>query len=110
LALIVFAASILIPTLKLGGLAYLLWTKPNPGPAKAKRLTQLYSALAFIGRWSMLDVFLGAFLVGLVRFGKFANIQARGGLIAFAAVVILTVFATETFDPKEIWTEPESPS
>jgi paraquat-inducible protein A len=110
LAAIVFAASILIPALKLGGLACLLFTRPNPGPARARRLTLLYSGLAFIGRWSMLDVFLGAFLVGLVRFGRFANIEARGGLIAFAAVVILTVFATEMFDPEEIWTEPARPS
>jgi len=110
LAFIVFAASILIPALKLGGLACLLLNRPNPGPGRSKRLTRLYSALAFIGRWSMLDVFLGGFLVGLVRFGRFANIEARGGLIAFAAVVILTVLATETFDPREIWTEPDSPS
>lgn len=110
LAAIVFTASILIPALKLGGLAWLLFTRPNPGPGRARRLTFVYSALALIGRWSMLDVFLGAFLVGLVRFGRFANIQARGGLIAFAAVVILTVFATETFDPEEIWTEPDRPS
>jgi len=109
LAAIVFTASILIPTLKLGGLAWLLFTPPNPDPAQARRLTLLYRSIALIGRWSMLDVFLGGFLVGLVKFGHFANIEARGGLIAFAAVVILTVWATETFDPQEIWTERDRP-
>jgi len=103
LAAIVFTASILIPALKLAGLTCLLLSSAEKDSARARKLTRLYSTLAFIGRWSMLDVFLGAFLVGLVRFGEFATVRARGGLVAFAAVVILTVLATESFDPREIW-------
>jgi paraquat-inducible protein A len=103
LAAIVFTASILIPALKLGGLACLLWGAHHPHPERGRRLSRIYAALELIGRYSMLDVFLAAFLVGLVQFGGFATIQARGGLIAFAAVVILTVAATAAFDPTEIW-------
>ena len=103
LAAIVFTASILIPALKLGGLACLLFSADNPTAARSRKLSRVYAALEVIGRWSMLDVFLGAFLVGLVQFGGFATIQARGGLIAFAAVVVLTVGATAAFDPGEVW-------
>jgi len=110
LAAIVFTASILIPGLKLAGLACLLFSSPRPKGAEARRLTRIYAVLAFIGRWSMLDVFLAAFLVGLVQFGEFATVEARSGLVAFAAVVILTVLATETFDPREIWHESSQPS
>jgi len=110
LAAIVFTASILIPGLKLAGLACLLFSSPRPTGAEARRLTRIYAVLAFIGRWSMLDVFLAAFLVGLVQFGEFATVEARSGLVAFAAVVILTVLATETFDPREIWHESSQPS
>ena len=110
LAAIVFTASILIPILKLTGLAFLLLSDPKESRDHARKLTRIYAVLAFIGRWSMLDVFLGAFLVGLVRFGAFATIEARSGLVAFASVVILTVLATETFDPREIWRSSETSS
>jgi paraquat-inducible protein A len=103
IAAIVFIASIVIPILKLMGLAYLLFSTRN-GPAKEPvRPTKIYAALDFIGRWSMLDVFLAAFLTGLVRFGALANVQARSGIVAFAAAVILTILATEAFDPKSLW-------
>jgi paraquat-inducible protein A len=105
LAAIVFTASILIPGLKLAGLACLLFSSPHANRDRARKLTRIYAALAFIGRWSMLDVFLAAFLVGLVQFGEFATVEARSGLVAFASVVILTVLATEAFDPREIWRE-----
>ena len=110
LAAIVFTASILIPGMKLVGLAYLLLSPPREDRAHARRLTRVYAILAFIGRWSMLDVFLAAFLVGLVQFGEFATVEARSGLIAFAAVVILTVLATESFDPREIWSDQNHPT
>jgi paraquat-inducible protein A len=100
---IVFAASILIPLLKLVGLGLLLWVARR-GPVEApRRLTRLYALLDFIGRWSMLDVFLVAFLAGLVQFGAFASVEPRSGIIAFAAVVVLTVMATDAFDPRWLW-------
>ena len=66
-------------------------------------LTRIYNLLDGIGRWSMLDVFLAAFLTGLVQFGRLATVTPQGGLIAFGAAVILTVLATEAFDPRLIW-------
>jgi paraquat-inducible protein A len=103
IALIVFTASIVIPVLKLAGLAWLLRGARRGDPAQAPRLTRVYASLDFIGRWSMLDVFLAAFLAGLVRFGGFSTVTPRSGIVAFAAAVVLTVLATRAFDPRVLW-------
>jgi paraquat-inducible protein A len=103
LAVIVFTASFLVPLLKLAGLAWLLLATRRPAPDRARALTRLYAALDFIGRWSMLDVFLVAFLSGAVRFGIFATVEPRPGIIAFAAAVVLTMLATNAFDPHVLW-------
>jgi paraquat-inducible protein A len=100
---IVFAASILIPLLKLVGLAWLLVLVRRGRPDNRRRLTRIYAVLDFIGRWSMLDVFLVAFLAGVVQFGAIASVEPRAGIIAFAAVVVLTVLATDAFDPRWLW-------
>jgi paraquat-inducible protein A len=96
IAAIVFTASIVIPVLKLAGLGWL-------ASADARGLTRIYAALDFIGRWSMLDVFLAALLMGLVQFGEFSTVVPRSGIIAFAAAVVLTVLATQAFDPRVLW-------
>ena len=103
IALIVFTASIVIPVLKLAGIAWLLFEARRGDPARARRLTRVYASLDFIGRWSMLDVFLAAFLAGLVRFGEFSTVTPRSGIVAFAAAVVLTVLATRAFDPRVLW-------
>jgi paraquat-inducible protein A len=103
LAVIVFTASILIPVLKLAGLGWLLLSVRRGPSADARRMTRLYAALDFIGRWSMLDVFLAAFLMGLVQFGELATVVPRSGIVAFAAAVVLTVLATQAFDPRVLW-------
>jgi paraquat-inducible protein A len=111
IAIIVFTASIVIPVLKLAGLGWLLLSMRRPNPANPGRLTRIYAAIEFIGRWSMLDVFLAAFLTGLIRFGEFSTVVARAGIVAFAAAVVLTVLATQAFDPKAIWrSEPAGPA
>ena len=102
IAAIVFTASILIPLLKLVGLAWLI-IAARRGPTHRRTLTHLFTALDFIGRWSMLDVFLVGFLAGLVQFGALATIQPRIGIIAFAAAVVLTVLATDAFDSRVLW-------
>ncbi len=103
IAVIVFVASIVIPILKLVGLSWLL-VKARRGPVRdARRLTRLYGALDFIGRWSMLDVFLVGFLSGVVQFGVFSNVEPRRGIVAFAIAVVLTVLATHAFDPRVLW-------
>jgi paraquat-inducible protein A len=103
IAAIVFIASIVIPILKLAGLALLLYRTRHATHGDPHMLTGVYTAIDFIGRWSMLDVFLGAFLTGLIQFGEFSTVAARSGIVAFAAAVVLTVLATQAFDPHAIW-------
>jgi paraquat-inducible protein A len=105
LAAIVFTASFLVPLLKLGGLSWLLLAASRKRPANPRRLTRLYASIDFIGRWSMLDVFLVAFLSGAVRFGKLASVHPRPGVAAFGGVVVLTMLATHQFDPRVLWAE-----
>jgi paraquat-inducible protein A len=107
IAAIVFVASILIPLLKLVGLTWLLISVRRRATRHRRGLTRLYASLDFIGRWSMLDVFLVAFLAGAVQFGALATIEPRSGIIAFAAAVVLTILATDSFDPQLIWAEPK---
>jgi paraquat-inducible protein A len=102
---IVLVASVLIPALKLVGLGWLLVAARSGPPRHARVLTRLYATLDFIGRWSMLDVFLVAFLSGAVRFGALARVEPQPGIIAFAAAVVLTVLATAAFDPRWLWTD-----
>lgn len=105
IAALVFIASFLVPFAKLAGLAWLLLAARR-GPRNPRRLTQLYALLDFIGRWSMLDVFLAAFLAGLIQFGFLAAVEPRPGLVAFAAAVVLTMLATHSFDPRLLWATP----
>lgn len=105
LGAIVFIASIVIPLLKLAGLGWLLLRARHGAGPQSPKLTRLYSALDIIGRWSMLDVFLAAFLTGVVQFGSFASVQPRAGIAAFAAAVALTMLATRSFDPRLLWKE-----
>lgn len=102
IAIIVFTASILIPLFKLAGLGWLLLCT-HRGTGDSRQLTRLYGVLDFIGRWSMLDVFLVAFLAGLVQFGGLSTVEPRSGIVAFAAAVVLTVLATRAFDPRLLW-------
>jgi len=108
IAIIVFTASIIIPVLKLVGLGWLLLSARKGVSEDSRRLTRIYATLDFIGRWSMLDVFLAAFLAGLVQFGELSTVQPRGGIVAFAAAVVLTVLATQAFDPHLLWREAPS--
>src|SRR5688500_17569995 len=105
IAAIVFVASILIPLLKLVGLTWLLISVRRHATRHRRGLTRLYATLDFIGRWSMLDVFLVGFLAGAVQFGVLATVEPRIGIIAFAAAVVLTVLATDAFDPHLLWSD-----
>ncbi len=104
LAAIVFIASLVIPFCKLAGLGILLLSAHRGAPRRHLRpLTRLYAFLDVIGRWSMLDVFLVAFLAGVVRFGAPAQVTPLPGIVAFAIVVTLTILATRAFDPRILW-------
>ena len=103
LALLVFFASIMVPLLKLIGLAYLLLSVWQKSAWRPKDRTQLYRIIDSIGRWSMIDVFMIGILVSLVRLGAVANIEPGIGATAFAVVVVVTIFASHSFDPRLIW-------
>ena len=103
LALLVFFASISVPVLKLVGLILLLTTTMAGVRTHRRDRTVLYRILDAVGRWSMIDVFMESILVALVQFGAVVTVIPGPGAIAFAAVVILTMFAARTFDPRLIW-------
>ncbi|MGC4009228.1 MAG: paraquat-inducible protein A [Pseudomonas sp.] len=102
-AAVVFIASILVPTFKLVGIALLLYSVQRHQPMSAKQRIIMYRFIEWIGRWSMLDIFVIAILVTLVNFGNLASIEANLGAAAFACVVVLTMLAAVTFDPRLIW-------
>ena len=103
LAALVFFASVAVPVLKLIGLAILLIsTRTGSGWALHDR-TVLYRIVDTIGRWSMIDIFMESILVALVQFGQLASVYPGPGAIAFAAVVILTMLAARSFDPRLMW-------
>ncbi|MHB1219187.1 MAG: paraquat-inducible protein A [Alphaproteobacteria bacterium] len=103
LALLVFFASVTVPMLKLGGLGFLLITVQRRSKWRPRERTKIYRIVDAIGRWSMLDIFVLAILVALVRFGSLATITPGTGAISFAAVVVTTMIAAESFDPRQIW-------
>lgn len=103
IALVVFVASILVPTFKLVGIALLLYSVQRHQPLSPRQRIVMFRFIEWIGRWSMLDIFVIAILVALVSFGSLASIEAGAGAMAFAAVVVLTMLAAITFDPRLIW-------
>ncbi len=109
LALLVLFASITIPLLKLVGLVYMLISTQRGNTGFLRGRTTAYRILDFIGRWSMIDVFMVSILVALVHFGQFANVSANVGAICFAAVVVLTLFAVNAFDPRLMWDHYKEP-
>ena len=108
IAAVVFIASILVPTFKLVGIGLLLYSVQRRQPLSARQRIFMYRFIEFIGRWSMLDIFVIAILVAVVNFGRIASVEANLGAVAFATVVILTMFAALTFDPRLIWDNTES--
>lgn len=103
LAAIVFMASILVPLVKLTGLSVLLVTTQRSSTARLPLRTRLFRLIALIGRWSMVDVFATMMLVTLARFGWLGRVLPDAGASAFCAVVVLTMFASESFDPRLMW-------
>jgi paraquat-inducible protein A len=103
LAALVFFASIAVPMLKLLGLSFMLITIQTGQEAWLRDRTRLYHVVRWIGRWSMIDIFMEALLGALVRFGSVITIEPGIGAVAFCGVVILTMFAAETFDPRLMW-------
>lgn len=103
LAVVVFIASIAVPMLKILAIAYLTISTQLGSRWLPEQRTRIYRLVEFVGRWSMLDIYVITMLVALVQFQALATIQAGGAAIAFGAVVILTMFAAMAFDPRLIW-------
>jgi paraquat-inducible protein A len=108
LAALVFFASIMVPLFKLLGLGSMLAAtqlgRPGAGASiLIRERTVLYHIVAWIGRWSMVDIFMESLLGALVQFGRAVTIEPGVGALAFCAVVFTTIFAAETFDPRLMW-------
>ncbi len=109
LALIVFIASIAVPVLKISALALLAWSVERAPDWRRLDRARLYRLIDAVGHWSMLDVYVVVLLAATIRFGSLANVRVGSGLIAFAAVVVLTMLATYAFDPRLIWAPARAP-
>ncbi len=103
IAILVFVASILVPLIKMLALTILLWATYHRWQKNLRLLTQMYRIISFIGRWSMLDIFMISILVSLVDLGGAGQVIAGPAATCFAAVVVLTMFATNSFDPRLLW-------
>ncbi len=103
LAILVFFASITVPVLKLLGLGVLLASARRGMTGRLVDRARLYRLIDAIGRWSMIDVFMLSILVGVVQLGLLASVTPGAGAVAFAGVVILTMLASQSFDPRLMW-------
>jgi paraquat-inducible protein A len=106
LATIVFVASFLVPLFKLVALFVLVLTAQRRSNWRRAERAKLYHLIELLGRWSMLDVFVVALLAGLVRLEGLAEINAGIGIAAFGSVVVLTMLASQSFDPRLSWDGP----
>lgn len=103
LAVLVFTASILVPLFKLAALGMLLVSTRRGSTWRPRGRTKLYRVLERVGHWSMLDVFVVTLLAAVVQLGRFASVEPGPAVLPFAAVVVLTMLASASFDPREIW-------
>lgn len=102
-ALVIFIASIMVPSAKLLALSWLSWSVSRQQRHNLKQRTSLYRITEFVGRWSMVDVFVVAILVALIQLGGILTIRPGPAALAFAGVVVITMLAAEAFDPRMIW-------
>lgn len=103
IAIVIFTASILIPFLKIASLLWLCGAVKGMIPNSGKFLGKVYWVTELLGRWSMVDIFVVAILVTMVQLGNYMRVTPGPGALAFAGVVILTMFAAMSFDPKLLW-------
>jgi len=103
IALVIFSASVLIPLLKMMAIAYILIMVQTGATTNKAENTRLYIIAEFMGKWSMVDIFVVALMAALIQLGAITTIQHGPAGMAFSAMVILTMFAAMSFDPKLIW-------
>jgi paraquat-inducible protein A len=111
LALIVFVASVVVPVLKIVALVALVISVQRTSGWRPRDRARIYRIVEAVGRWSMVDVYVVTILVALVHLGSLASVEAERGALFFGAVVVLTMFAAQSFDPRLIWDKasPETP-
>ena len=103
IGLVIFIASVFVPMLKLTLLMFLLISVQRKSQWRPTERTQIYRITELIGRWSMVDIYVVTILVALVNLGVLADIDSGPAAIYFAAVVVITIFAAKSFDPRLIW-------
>lgn len=103
LSLIVLFASIMIPSAKIMAMVYLVFSVRRGSIQSPGQRVRLYRMVEIIGRWSMVDVFVDTFTVALIQLQPLMSVEPAPGLFFFAAVVVLTMLAVESFDPRLIW-------
>ena len=103
LSLIVLFASIMIPSAKILALLYLVFSVRRGSIKNNSQRVKMYRMVEIIGRWSMVDVFVDTFTVSLIQLQPLMSVEPGPGLLFFAAVVVLTMLAVESFDPRLIW-------
>lgn len=103
IALVVFVASVAVPVLKLLILSYLVLSVYVGWTSGIRHRVSLYRFTEVVGRWSMVDVFVVTIFTAIVQFGFVYTVEPEGAIIAFGAVVVLTMIAAETFDPRLLW-------
>ena len=106
IAMIIFFASILVPVFKIVGIMLIMISIQKKWKTWLRHRTLMFRIISFIGRWSMLDIFVIAIIVALVNLGTLTYITPAPAATYFAAVVVLTMLAANTFDPRLIWEEP----
>lgn len=103
IALIIFAASFIIPLGKIVGLGILMHHVRSPWAKNEVRKTKMYHFVEYLGPWSMLDVFVVTVMAAVVNLGFITTIEAASGITYFALTVIFTMFAAASFDPRLLW-------
>jgi len=103
LALVVLVASVMIPIGKIAVLSFLAYVCTSGVQVSERECMRMYRLVAFIGRWSMLDVFVDAFVVALVQLPPLMSVRPGPGVPFFAATAVLTMIAAATFDPRLVW-------
>jgi paraquat-inducible protein A len=106
-ALVIFVASVMVPLAKFFALYYLAWSVRRHPASGHRQRTLLYTLTELIGKWSMVDVFVVAILVALVHLGGFLVIRPGIAAVSFAGVVIVTMLAAHSFDPRLLWDNKE---
>ena len=108
IALVILLASVVVPVAKFAAIAFLALSVQRPGWASSKWRHRIYEAIEFIGRWSMVDVFVVAILSSLVQFSLIATVKPGPAAFAFALSVIFTMLSAQSFDSRLIWDQDQS--